>query len=321
MVAMDLIDPDNYLGGRLSIRKDLAVAALADKLGEPLGWSVEESAAAIYDLVVANMATAVREVSVAHGYDPADFVFYAYGGTLPWFAAEIARSLRIERVLIPNNSSVFCARGLLASDFVLRYDRTVQSGLGDPGALERINALYKEMIETGRGEMRGEGFEDEAIAVQRTVDMQYPGQVHALPIAIEDRDLTAADVPELQTRFNQTYERTYGAGTAWPGAIPQALNVAATVLGKLASHHLNEYPEDPSTPEQMRKQEREVYLPSARERATVPIYDEAKLTPGSRVEGPGVIEAVDTTLFVPAGASAERDRYLNLLLNVGGEAR
>jgi N-methylhydantoinase A len=320
MVAMDLIDPDNYLGGRLAIRKDLAIDALREKLADRLDWSVEDAAAAVYDLVVANMANAVREVSVAHGYDPRDFVFYAYGGTLPWFAAEIARTLNIARVLIPNNSSVFCARGLLASDFVLRYDQTVQSGLDSEESLGRINELYNGMIETGRDEMRREGFADDAIVFDRTVDMQFAGQVHALPIAIPDRELTAGDVPELQQRFNETYERTYGAGTAWPGAIPQALNVAVTVMGKMASHEVNEYPDEPSSPEEMLKVEREVYLPSNHERVTVPIYDEAKFTPGSSIAGPAVVEAVDTTLYVPEGTVAERDRYLNVLLTVGGNA-
>jgi len=318
MVAMDLIDPDNYLGGRLQIRKDLAEAALQEQVAEKLDWSVEDTAAAVYDLVVANMANAVREVSVAHGYDPRDFVFYAYGGTLPWFAAEIARTLSITNVLIPNNSSVFCARGLLASDFVLRYDQTIQTGLDSEEALARINAHYEEMIETGREEMRREGFDDDDIVISRTIDMQYGGQVHALPIAIDDRPIGADDVPELQARFNETYERTYGAGTAWPGAIPQALNVAITVSGQMASHHLTEYPPAPTDAEEMLKEEREVYLPSRHERATVPIYDEAKFSPGSTVEGPAVVEAVDTTLYVPEGTTAERDKFLNVLLTVGG---
>jgi N-methylhydantoinase A len=86
----------------------------------------------------------------------------------------------------------------------------------------------------------------------------------------------------------------------------------------MSSHHLTEYPLDPSGAEEMRKSHREVYLPSSHERVSVPIYDEAKFTPGSSVEGPSVIEAVDTTLYVPAGTTAERDRYLNVLLTVGG---
>jgi N-methylhydantoinase A len=163
MIAMGMIDPGNYLGGRVELRSDLAEDALR-RFGEPMGWEVEEAAAAVHDLVVTNMANAVREVSVAHGYDPRDFVFYAYGGTLPWFAAEIARTLKIERVLIPNNSSVFCARGLLASDFVLRYDQTIQSGLDSEQALARINDVYDEMVETGREEMRREGFADDSTA-------------------------------------------------------------------------------------------------------------------------------------------------------------
>ena len=113
MVTLGFIDPGNYLGGRVQLKPELSRGALDAVFGERYGWSTEESAAAMHDLVVVNMANAVREVSVGKGHDPREFLFLAYGGTLPLFASQIAERLGIATIVIPQNSSVFCALGLL----------------------------------------------------------------------------------------------------------------------------------------------------------------------------------------------------------------
>jgi N-methylhydantoinase A len=260
------------------------------------------------------MANAVREVSVAHGYDPRDFVFYAYGGTLPWFAAEIAKVLGIGTVLVPHGSSVFCARGLLVSDFVLRNDQTIQSALNSSEEVDRVNQMARSLVAVGEQSMREEGFADELIETTRGGDFQFAGQVHALSMPLPDRDLSLEDVPMLQEQFFQVYERTYGNGTAWPGIPPQMLNYSVTVTGKLARPPIHERSLEPSAPDAMLRGEREVYLPAERQREVVPIYDETKVTPGSVVEGPALVEAVDTTLLVPRGVVAERDELMNIVL-------
>jgi N-methylhydantoinase A len=314
MVAMDLIDPANYLGGRVELRRDLAIETIRAEFAEPMGWSVDEAANAIHDLVVTNMANAVREVSVAHGYDPRDFVFYAYGGTLPWFAAQIAETLGIGTVLIPHSSSVFCARGLLTSDFVIRSDRTIQAPLATAAEIDRINEVGRELAEAGRRAMAEEGFAPEEIEVSRSGDFQFAGQVHALPMPLPDRDLTPDDVPALQEQFHQVYERTYGRGTAWPGVPPQLLNLSVTVTGRLPRPSIEERPLEPRDPEQMKRGEREVHLPTERRREVVPVYVESEVTPGSRIQGPALVDSLDTTLLVPRGVVAERDPLMNLVL-------
>jgi N-methylhydantoinase A len=319
MIAMDLIDPDNYLGGRVEIRRDLAIEAIRKEFAEPMGWSVDAAANAIHDLVVTNMANAVREVSVAHGYDPRDFVFYAYGGTLPWFAAQIAETLGIGTVLIPHSSSVFCARGLLASDYVVRADRTIQASLADAAELDRINETGKVLIAAGQQTMSDEGFAAEDISVSRSGDLQFAGQVHALPMPLPDRDLSEADIESLQTSFHDVYERTYGRGTAWPGVPPQLLNLSVTVTGRLPRPRVEERPLEPRAAEEMIRGRREVHLPTVGRREEIPIYVESKITPGSRVVGPALVEAIDTTLLVPPGSVAERDGLMNLILTKEGE--
>src|SRR5581483_7120974 len=139
MVAMGLIDPGNYLGGRVPLHRDRAEDALRREFCEPAGWTLDEGASAVHDLVVTTMAHAVREVSVNKGHDPREFLFLAYGGTLPMFAMQIARMLGIRRVVVPRDSPGFCAWGLLMSDYLLRYDQTVNWNVTRSDELKRVN--------------------------------------------------------------------------------------------------------------------------------------------------------------------------------------
>jgi N-methylhydantoinase A len=316
LITMGILDTDNYLGGRIKLYPDAARSALLKRFGEPLGYDVDQACVAVHDLVVTNMANAVREVSVNKGYDPRDFVFLAYGGTLPAFAIEIARVLGISTVVVPANSAVFCARGLLVSDFLLRQDRSIQSALDSDVEIERVNAVARQLIDSAIEELSGEGFDPSEITVTRKADVQYLGQVHALPIPLPDRDLTAADVPELQNTFTAAYERTYGVGTAWPNAPQQLLNYTVTVSAPQPHPPTLPHPPAPTAENEMRRGEREVYLPSERTRRVIPAYDEARFTSGSRIVGPAVIDAVDTTIYVPPAVVAERDEHMNFVLTI-----
>ncbi|MFI5623404.1 hydantoinase/oxoprolinase family protein [Nocardioides sp. NPDC051685] len=319
MVAMNLIDPKNYLSGKLTLHPELAESALSSAIAEPMGWTAEESAAAVHDLVVANSANAMREVSVSRGHDPRDFVFYAYGGTLPWFAAQIARSLDISTVVIPHNSSVFCARGLLVSDFVIRQDRTVQSMLLGQDEIDRVNAVSEELTSLCRSMMAAEGFAEDEIEITHSGDFQFAGQVHALDMTLPSDSLSQDDVPALQRRFTEVYERTYGKGTAWP-IPPQMLNCTVTARGRLPHPQIKQALLDPRSPDEMVKHRREVFLPAERRRVEIPVYDEALFTHGSQIEGPALVESIDTTLLVPSGVVAERDELMNFVLTLPKES-
>ncbi|WP_214106653.1 hydantoinase/oxoprolinase family protein [Acrocarpospora catenulata] len=312
MVSIGLVDPDNYLGGRVQLSAELAQGALRKRIAEPMGWSLDEASGAVHDLVVANMATAVREVSVNKGHDPRDFVFLAYGGTLPGFAWQIAAALGISTVVIPDNSPVFCARGVLISDFVLRADRTVESPMLTEEQVQQVNDAARELTADVVAQMREEGFTDDQLEIAHSGDFQYIGQVHALPMSLPEKT-KLEDVPRLQERFTELYERTYGPGTAWPTP-PQLLNYTVTVTAKVPHPEVAPHPLQPTGIDGMRKADREIYLPDLRERRTVPILDEARFTPGSRVKGPCVIEAVDTTVYVPAGVRATRDEHRNIVM-------
>ena len=321
MVALGFIDPTNYLNGRVPLRADLAVEALRTGLAEPFGWSVDRAAAAVHDLVVENMANAIREVTVQQGRDPHSFPFIAYGGMLPMFAAEIAERLDIPTVVIPQNSSVFCARGLVTSDFVLRLDHNVSWLLTDAEGSARVNDALARLASEGRAAMRDEGFDDSDIDITRSAEFQFLGQVFELSMQLPERDLVPGDGVALFDQFVTLYELTYGEGTAWTGVPALMLSVTITAIGRLPKPPVPLVRLEPRQSEQILKAERVVHLPSAGERRRVSIYDGAKFTAGSLVAGPAVIDEHDTTILVPTAVSARRDQHGNYILEREGAGR
>lgn len=318
MVHMGFIDPDRYLGGRVQLRTDLAADALSERIAKPFNWSIEEAAAAVHDLVVVNMATAVREVTVEKGHDPREFMFLAYGGTLPLFAAQIAKRLGIQKVVIPNNSSVFCAQGLLSADYMRRYDRTVHWDLDQAGGEREVNRIIQELRALGISEMKEEGFPEDQISVTVNADFRFSGQYYELSVPIPDRDLSFDDASKMIENFRDLYERTYGVGTAWKNVATQMLNISITINGGRDKLQLLRLKLNPTPPNEILRSMRKLYLPDIQEFREVTIYDDGKFTAGSSIEGPAIIDLTDTTIYVPIGVNAYRDEYLNYVLTQTG---
>jgi N-methylhydantoinase A len=313
MVTLGFIDPDNYLGGRVELKPELSRVALDRVFGERYGWSTEESAAAMHDLVVVNMANAVREVSVGKGHDPREFLFLAYGGTLPLFASQIAERLGISEIVIPQNSSVFCALGLLSSDYVMRNDRGVGWDLSKPDGVERVNVIADRMVQEAIEQMESEGFRRDEIEIARTADIRFHGQAYELTIPMPARALKADDADGIFDTFLGLYERTYGEGTAWKGVPASLINYSVTVTGKQDTPDFGVGLSNGGSGD-LARERRRVFLPGERRWEDVPIIDDARFAIGARVEGPAIIDAVDTTVYVPPGTTAERDEYMNYVL-------
>ncbi|HEY1687612.1 MAG TPA: hydantoinase/oxoprolinase family protein [Solirubrobacteraceae bacterium] len=315
MIAMGFIDPDRYLGGRQTLDVDAARRALSERFAAPLQWSVEDGAAAIHDLAVVNMALAVREVTIERGHDPREFTFLAFGGTLPMFAGQIAAELEMRSVIIPRNSSVFCAQGLLLADFVVRREQTVDWPLADEDALPRVRATAEELRQRTVAELQEEGLGQREVRVAQSASLRFAGQTYELTLPLPDRPLQQGDGELLAQRFRETYERVYGAGTAWADAEIRMRDLTVTASARAADATALATPTIPPT-EPARAERRAVYLPALRQWHTIDVHRDAALPIGAMLEGPCIVDAVDTTIFVPLGWRAERDARLDYVLTL-----
>jgi N-methylhydantoinase A len=170
------------------------------------------------------------------------------------------------------------------------------------------------LVERARREVAAEGFADDGISIARAADFRFVGQSYELTMPLPDRPLTAEDADTLGERFYDLYERTYGEGTAWKGVPELLLNVSVTVTGHHERTEIETVARAPAAPAAIESGRREVHLPATRRSATIPVYDDARFTAGSRITGPAIIDLSDTTVFVPGRAAAERDAFMNYVI-------
>ena len=326
-VVLQILNPQQLLGGRMPIDRELAASALA-KLGSTLGLNTLETAAGIIRVVTANMARAIRLISVQRGHDPREYCLLPFGGGGPVHAGQLARELGMRRILVPRNPGILCALGLLLTD--LRHDLS----------LTRRMPLAGSSIEAMRGaiaKLRDDAhawFANEHVAADRrrliaSADMRYAGQNYELNVAFPDVDDDQALLAALTANFNQAYARLYDY-TA-PQEVIEIVTFRVEAYGVVDKPQLRAHEHVGVDASAAIVGWRDVYMqPAARETQSAAahnvgsfvatrIYARDLLRSGNRVEGPAIVEQMDSTTFVLPGQSATVDPYLNLLIEEGSQ--
>ncbi|WP_431919587.1 hydantoinase/oxoprolinase family protein [Amycolatopsis tucumanensis] len=306
--VLGLLDPVSFLDGRRALDVDGAREALAREIGKPLGVDAVQAAVAVHRMVVADMGNAVRGVTVERGHDPREFAMVAFGGALGLFAAAIARSVGIRRVVVPADAAVFSARGLLSSDDVRTRARSAMWQGGDASTVvDALRELDAELVAA----LRAAGYPDDRIEVRWEGEFKFAGQQWELRIPIPRRDdLAEADLTAIQAGFPAKYEEEYGSGTAWVGSPVVLMAVRVTATGRV-------------DPVDLARQEPEtgaVLRPVARRRVHLPDFGEtdvdvhAAVPSSAVVPGPALLAHPLTTILLPAGWELRVDSWGNYLL-------
>ena len=309
-LVLGRLNPASFLGGRLGLDVGKAREAILDRLARPLDLSVEEAAEGIVRVVNAGMIKGIRVVSVAKGYDPREFCLVTFGGAGPVHAAELAAELDIPRVLVPIAPGVTSALGLLMADLRNDLVRTVlrSSDSVDPADL---SARYDDMEAEALEQMRREGLEAGSVVLVRMADVRYLGQGFELGVPVASGELDAAELSGIYERFHDAHRRLYGYDQR--DSMLEVVNLRVASVAKLPQPQFDAAPLDGSrNPAGATNGKREVYfhneaLPSS-------IYDRQKLRPGDTVEGPAIVEQLDSTTVIWPGQVASVDAYSNLIL-------
>lgn len=311
-VVLGTLNPSFLLGGRMPVRRDLAVAAI-DRLASALGMERMATAAGIISVVTANMARAIRVISVQRGYDPRDYTLMAFGGAGPLHAARLARELDISRILVPRNPGILCAMGLLLTD--LRADFAVtRLSLLAPSALPGVRHSFSELDAMAAEWFAAEGIPAPDRRTARTVDMRYAGQNYELPIVLPDGEIGPDTLLALADCFADAHRRMYGFiaeedpvqlvtfRVEASGVVPKATFEAQPDAGPDASVAI--------------VSSREVWMSETGGFAACSVYDRNRLRAGNRFAGPAIVEQMDATTVVPPGWVARVEPFLNVILEV-----
>jgi N-methylhydantoinase A len=312
-LVLGFIDETTFLGGEMRLDRAAAERAIDERLAQPLGIGVVEAAAGVYDVVNVAMATGVREVSVRRGLDPRDFPLVVAGGAGPVHAAAIAHELEIPMLLVPRESSIFCAAGMLMSDFKHDFVRAYKATI-ETADLARIGELLAEMEAQGRKILAGERVEPGQIVVQAALDLRYVGQWHELTLPVDE-----LDAGKIASAFHAQHDLLFGYST---GEMPvEVLSCRVTTTGITAKPNQAVLVEAGAGAEAAQVGERPVWSPLERRLVDTPVFDGTALGAGASLPGPAIVELANTTIVVLDGFELLVDRYGSFVLYAGERGR
>ncbi len=303
-LVLGFLGEESFRHGGMVLDLAAARAAFAP-LAQSLGLTVEQAAAGVYDLVNVTMATGVRDISVRRGLDPRDFPLVVAGGAGPLHAAAIARELDIPALVVPRESSIFCAAGMLMSDFKHDDVRAYKTSLAAADSA-RLNGLVDELIASGRSTLEREGVGADQVELHASLDLRYVGQWHELTVAIG----LPFDAERAADAFHLEHDRLFGHSS--PGAPVELLAVRLGVVGVTEKPDATAVGEVADGPALLGT--RPVW--SAEDRALVPtpVHDGEALTAGTTIAGPAIVELPNTTIVVPSGFTLGVDAYRALVV-------
>jgi N-methylhydantoinase A len=294
----------------MPLDREAAERAITEKVARPLGYDTVRAADAVIQVANANMADAVRLVSIRRGYDPRDFCLVAFGGAGSVHAAHLARELDIPAVVVPPYPGITSALGCLLLD--VRHDlfRTYLT-TADHASSDALEAEFEKLEDEARERLAVEGIEGDRVQLRRLMDMRYVGQWRSLTVPVStplEENLDAS-----LERFHAEHEREYAFSDR-----NQTVEIYGLRVVGLGLVDRPEFPKLESGNGRVRTQigERPVYFSEAGGFLDTAIYDRSGLPAGARFDGPAIVEQMDSTVVVPPDWRAEVDDYGNIVLRL-----
>ena len=314
-VVLGRLNPEFLLGGTLPIDARRSASAIDEFVAKPMGLTVTEAASAILAVSGNNIAQAIRVVSTSKGLDPADYTLVAYGGAGPLLATSVAEELGISRILVPAGPGILCAFGVLTKDVAM--DLSMSRLMTDAGErfTARVQAVFDELRRRALTELAESGADVTGMTFSHTIDVRYVGQNFELPVAVRLDDDELRE--QIRARFHDAHRQIYG--------FVRDNSVLELVTFRLRAILPTARPQRPdaSSRENQRCKSairRPVVFDDGDAAIPCDVYERSSLAPGHCIEGPAIIEQMDTTTVVPAGFSVLADPSGNLLLTRAGSA-
>ncbi|CUW39554.1 putative Hydantoin utilization protein A [Magnetospirillum sp. XM-1] len=306
-LVLGYLNPGFFAGGRMSLDLAAAEQAIAEHVAKPLGLSVVEAAAGMYRIICNNMAQGVREVTIKRGFDPREFPMIVAGGAGPIHSCLIADELEMPFQIVPRESSVLCAYGMLMGDIKHDFVRTFVSRL-DGLDWSRLKAVIAEMAKEGDELLNSERIAADRRSIAVKLDCRYLKQYHEVSFEVPMAAVEAGDTAAVTRLFHAEHNRLYGYSLEEQKVPAEIINVRVQASGVTDKPAGRSEPYAGPDGSAAIKGERMVYVPEDKAFRSVPVYDGHKLKHGNRVAGPAMIEEITTAIFVSASFDGVCDR-------------
>jgi N-methylhydantoinase A len=310
-LVLGYVNPDFFLGGKMKLYPEKAYNAVK-QLGDQLGWDAVETAAGIYDIVNSYMADTVRAVTIERGYDPREFVLFAYGGAGPMHAAVYGEETGVREVVVPAIASTLSAFGLASSDILHNYRKFHASPM--PMDSDTFNRNFEALEQLANEELARDGIEEANRIFNYAVDMRWGAQYYTVRMPIERRRYDVKGIAGLCDQFDELYEKLYGKGSAYTPAGRFVTSFIMDGIGKVSKPALQKHQSNGADASRALKTKRNIYFSKLKRYQPTNTYDFMRLDPGNVIDGPAIIEAPQTTVVIPPGQSGRVDEYKNILI-------
>jgi N-methylhydantoinase A len=307
-LALGYLDADNFAGGKMRLDRQAACSAI-EKLGKQIGMTALQCAAGICRIVELQMADVIRKVTVEKGFDPREFVLFAFGGAGPAHAGVFARELGVRKVVVPQRkaASAWCAFGAAAADVLHIFEHT--EIMQTPVDHRHINAILEALEEKASRLMASEGIAAKRQRFEFSLDVRHRGQINEVEVLLPYARLPSRYEPELRRLFTEKYEKLYGKGSALHGA--QLEIVVCRLRAKALTPQPRLVKARGATrviPRKANRRPRPIYWSTLKK---TPVYDGEQLAVGNVVRGPAIVETPDTAVVVHPGTTLRVDRLGN----------
>lgn len=293
-------------GGKITLDPKLAEASVQTSVAEPFGMELHEAAESIVAVANANMANAVRLLSISRGYDPRDFALVAFGGAGALHGAAIAKELSIPTVIIPPNPGVTSALGCLLVNIQHDFSESFMASAAETKPVD-IETAFGRLEAMASERLTYEGVAAKDIVLQRNVEMMYQGQWRSLAVPAP---ANVSDIDVLIDGFHTEHEREFNYRR--DDAPVSIFRVALTATGMVPKAKLQTHDVKKNTP--TTDNTREVWFEGKAFMAMV--FERDNLAAGAMFVGPAIVEQFDSTTVIPPATTAEVDTYMNIIIRV-----
>ena len=310
-LLLGYLNPDFFLGGRMSLNRDAAEKAVG-KLAANLNLSVSETAYGIYRVVNETMVSATRVHIAERGADPRRLHMIAFGGAGPMHAHALASALKMKGYILPARAGVASALGFLTAPIAFEFVRSFITKL-DQSTLAQLDDVYEAMETEGKETLLKAGVPEEDMTFSRQADVRHAGQGYDISVALPYKQLASVELSEIKARFYEQYEGIYGH--AHKHLDIEITNCRLTASGPRPDVTLQGTAQKTGTLEDALKGYRQAYFPEVNDFVNTPRYDRTKFFAGLSFKGPAIVEEIDSTAVIGPGTSVIVDEFVNLIVD------
>lgn len=315
-LVLGVLDPANFLGGRMALDPELARRAILEKVAEPLGIDIVEAAWAIRQVLDSRMADLLRRMTVERGHDPRDFTLFANGGAGPSHAWMLAAELGLDGFVVPAAATAASAYGTANSDLAFTTERPTYCRIppGRDPTPAQLDAISTGLAGAARDakEHLGKATGGGTIDVARLVSMRFRGQMNHLDVELDGDVFDLAAFERATKAFEHQYETRFGRGAAFANAGYEILSVRTTAIGTLPP------PGSSARGEPLvASGNRPVIFQDPKSPVETAIYRTSFPAPGTSIDGPAIVEFPGQSVVLPPGAKATADGFGNLHVRLG----